>query len=255
MLSCKSDINRRKHSENIRLNEGNQQFQAVQEDAEEHRNHRHASEKHASVFRHYEDDADHAEQLDVACQHIGKESDGEGDGLYEGAEKLDHSHDGLEESGHVRIDDFQIVMLCASEIYGEESEKREHQGAGDVSGKIGPSGEEGYDAQEIVQQDEEECHAEIWRIAAEILLADVFPRHIVHHHHQWHQDRTRQGCPACCCLHLCGGCTELTCHSHVLCDNPAWPSPRLRKNLINLQPKIKIDIQDFFNNGTETINS
>ena len=159
--SCQTYVNARKHREYICLDEGNQHFQHVQEDSKKYAYHTHSAQQHSAVFRHNEDYAHHAEDLDVTCQHVCEKSDGERNRLYHGAEDLDNRHERLEQAGDVGIHYLLIIMLRTGEVHREEGEERQHQGAGDIAGEIGPSREEWDDTHEVVQQDEQEGRKQV----------------------------------------------------------------------------------------------
>ena len=111
MSPCQSDINGAEHGKYIGLDKGNQALQRIQEHAEENGYERHAACQERAVLGHDEDDAHHRQDHNVARQHIGKQTDGEGDRFHKGTEDLDHRHNGFEEARNVRGKNLFIIML------------------------------------------------------------------------------------------------------------------------------------------------
>ena len=124
----------------------------------------------------------------MAGEHVGEESDGQGHRFHQGAENLDDRHDGLQEQRDVRIENFLVIVPGSGQVHREEGAQGQHQGDGDVARQVRPAREERQDAHEIVQQDEQEGHAQVGGILAVIFLADVLAGHVVDHHHErFHQ--------------------------------------------------------------------
>ena len=142
----------RQQGENVRLQEGDEHFQQVDEqgEADGHGGDQEALEN--------EDHADEGENDDVARRHVGIEADAEGKRLGELAEDLDRDHDGKEPHGQaVRHQVLQVVLeavlLDTAPLDHGQRDERQRRGDGDVAGGGGAVGNE---AQQIAEQDEEE---------------------------------------------------------------------------------------------------
>ena len=116
MYSGQTYINGAKHGKHIGLDKGNQAFKGIQEDAEEHRHHRKGAAQERTVLGHDENHAHHAQDHDMACQHIGKQTDGEGNRFHEGAEHLNDRHDGFQESRYFR-EEYLLVIMFRFHLY------------------------------------------------------------------------------------------------------------------------------------------
>ena len=75
-------------------------------------------------------------------------------------------------------------MLCACEVYSEERRDGKYHRNRYVAREVGPSREERDDPDEVVEEDEQEGRAEVRRILAVVLLADILPRHRMDHHNE-----------------------------------------------------------------------
>lgn len=162
MLLRKPYIDCRQHSKYIGLNKSYQAFEYVEEDSEQHRDHAHGAQNHRTVFRHYENYADYAQNLYMTCQHIGKQPYSKRNRLHECAENLDNGHYGFEESRHRRIEQFPVIVAGSENIDRKESKQGEHKGHGDIAGKICPSRKDWKYSEQVVEKYEQESHAEIW---------------------------------------------------------------------------------------------
>lgn len=86
------------HREYVGLDEGNQQFQEVDEQRKCDAHRRHAvARTGAEDVGEREDEADEAQDDQVTRRHVGKQTDGERDGLGQDAQDFDRHQDRLDE--------------------------------------------------------------------------------------------------------------------------------------------------------------
>ena len=122
LLMCQTDEHRTQHREHVSLYECHQQFEGVHEqqhdDAEQVQADTHAN-THSPA---QEDHTAEAEYHGVACHHVGKETDHQGEGLGEHTEQLNHWHqrNSFQEDGHIGPEDILPILLVAKQVNGQE---------------------------------------------------------------------------------------------------------------------------------------
>lgn len=175
-----ADVEGREHGEDEGLDVGHQALQQRDEDAEEDAHHAdRAAHGGAEEVAHDEDDDHEAQDDDVTGRHVGEESDHQHDGLGEDTHQLDHRHQGedLEPRRHAGgVEDVDPVVLVAAEVGDQEGDDRQDGRHGDIARDIGAGGEEGYQAQDVAEEDEEEEGQQVGQVALVVLL----PYHRTH---------------------------------------------------------------------------
>ena len=160
LADCHADVEGREHGEDEGLDVGHQAFQQRDEDAEEDAHHAdRAAHGGTEEVAHDEDDDHEAQDDDVTGRHVGEESNHQHDGLGEDTHQLDHRHQGeyLQPCRHSGgVEDVNPIMLVATDVGNQESDDSQGSRHGDIARDIGTSGEEGYQAQDVAEEDEEE---------------------------------------------------------------------------------------------------
>ena len=200
VLMGKPDEHRTQHGEDVSLNEGNQQLQQIHE--EEHQDaERIQAETKSDTHRPTEEDhTSEAEHHSVACHHVGKETDHQGEGLREDTEELDKRHHrcwiGLQEQRYIRPEYLLPVFLVGEDVDGKHRTQRQEEGDIDISSHVGTTWEDGYQPNEVTRQDKEEDRQQIGCIRLVMLLSDRRLDEVVvdHHHNHLHgSDETTRG--------------------------------------------------------------
>ena len=176
----------RQHREDVGLQEGNEQLEDVHEDAEEDGNNREPPVEHRAHLSCQEDDGNDAQQHDMSRHDVRKETHHQAEGLREHPDNLDEGHqgEGLQEDGNVGPENLLPVVLVAEDVDGKERADGKEERDGDVSRQVGPAGEEGDDAHQVVDEDEEEGRQQVGRVTVGILPYGILDDVVVNHHHQ-----------------------------------------------------------------------
>ena len=142
---CQTDKHGAEHGEYIGLDEGNQKLKRIHE---YHHDKADDGDRGAHGYANLagnEDDAGDGQDDGVSGHDVGKETDHQGEGLGEDAEKLDDGHDGnrcLEPRGDLGPEDFLPVLLVAEEVDGKHGEHGQEEGNGDIACHIGTTGDD-----------------------------------------------------------------------------------------------------------------
>ena len=185
-----TDINARKNREDECLDEGNEELEAIKEDAQQN-----ADSRHDIIARTWqrhsgdEDDAQHADEGAVTSHDVGKESDCEREGLGEESDELNHSHDGTQPGRQLLVpEDLRPIRSRTVDVGDHEGEECQRHGDCDVAGQVGRARDE---SAQVGEEDEEEGCEQIGRIAIDILRNVGFDDVIVDEAHQ-HLNRSDQ---------------------------------------------------------------
>ena len=116
--TCQSDEDGREHREHHRLDEADQALEAHHEDAHDDTKGRHGQLYGNRLCSHKEDDARDGHSDGMACHHVGKKSDHQGERLGKDAHELDDGDNGyrsLEPGGYIRPEDVLPIVFVARE--------------------------------------------------------------------------------------------------------------------------------------------
>ena len=177
------------HGEDIRLDEGYQELQAV------HEEHHHETEQGQSGTEYRihgpsdEDDRRKRQDNGVTSHHVGKQTDHQREGLGDDTEEFDDRHDShrisLQEGRHIGPEDLLPVLLVAEQVDGQHRTECQEERDVDVARHIGTTREDGQQTQHIGDEDEEEGRQQVGCIGTVVLLADgVLDEVVVDRHHQ-----------------------------------------------------------------------
>ena len=120
VLMGKPNEDRTQHGENVSLDESNQQLQRIHEEQHDDAE---GVESKAESYAHRPTEEDHASERQdhsMACHHVGKETDHQGERLREDTEELYDRHNrggiGFQEQRHLRPENL-LPMLMASIVH------------------------------------------------------------------------------------------------------------------------------------------
>ena len=156
---CKSDKDGTEDGEHVRLNESDKQLKAVHEyhqqeaDATERTN----RSAHLSAD---EDNASERQDDGMAAHDIGKQTDHQGEGLREDAEKFYHRHHRywhFQPCGHFGPEDFLPILSVAEQVDGQEGAEGQEECDGNITCDVGSTREDGQQSQEVAQEYKEEA--------------------------------------------------------------------------------------------------
>ena len=171
-----ADVEGREHGEDEGLDVGHQTFEQADEDAHEDAHHRDTgADAGTEDVAEDEDEGHEAENHDVACRHVGEESYHQHDGLGEDTDDLDQRHEReyLEPGGDAGgVEDVHPIVLVAAEVGDDEGDEGQGGGDGDIAGDVGASREEGYQAQDVAEEDKEEEGEQVGQVLLILGLAD-----------------------------------------------------------------------------------
>src|SRR5574344_64451 len=186
----KADEYGREHREHIGLDERDQDLEAVKENPEEYGDHHHRTIDGGADLHCKEDDSHSAQDHDMTCKHVCKQSYHQREWLCKHPDKLyqRHNRKSLQEDGDIRPENILVVFFVAEEVHHEECKQRQHSGDGDISRDICAAGEDRDDAHQVGDEDEEECSQQIGGVFLILRPYDILDHIIVYHHdHRFHE--------------------------------------------------------------------
>ena len=177
------------HRKDVSLDEGYKELQTIQEENHDKAEYGKTRAKCRIERPSDEDDGCKRQDNGVACHHVSKETDHQGEGLGDDAKDLDDRHDSngisLQERWYIGPEYLLPVLLVAKEVDGQHRAERQEEGDIDIARHVSTTREDGQEAQHVGDQNEEECRQQIGCIGAVVLLADrVFDEVVVDRHHQ-----------------------------------------------------------------------
>ena len=189
LLMSQSDKHGTEHREDISLNKGYQQLQAVHEEQHDDTE---RFQTDTIAYAHGPTQEYHAgerEDHGVTGHHVGKKTNHQGKGLGDDTKELDDGHDGrgigLQEQRHLWPEDFLPVLFVGKDIDSQHRAECQEERDVDIASHVGTCREDGNQANQVGGQDKEEHGEQIGRIGLVVLLADGRLNQIVmdHHHH------------------------------------------------------------------------
>jgi len=199
-LMGKADEHGTQHGEDVSLNEGHQQLEQIHEEQHEDTEGIQAETESDTHRPTEEDHTRETEHHGVACHHVGKETDHQGEGLREDTEEFDEGHHwhriSLQEEGHLRPEDLLPVLLVGEDVDGQHRTQGQEEGYVDITRHVGTTWEDWDQSDEVTRQDEEEHRQQIGCIRLVMLLSDRRLDEVIvdHHHNHLHgSDETTRG--------------------------------------------------------------
>ena len=160
LLNGHADVEGCEHGKDEGLDVGHQTLQQTDEYTHEDTHHGDTTGGNSTEDASEDEDKCHeAENHDVASGDVCKESNHQHDGLGEDTDDLDQRHEReyLEPCRNTGgVEDVGPIMAVAADIGNEEGDYSQGGGDGDVAGDIGTCREEGYETQNVTEEDEEE---------------------------------------------------------------------------------------------------
>ncbi len=172
VFHCRSDVRSSQDREDERLEESHQQLDQVHKCRKQATNHctSRCTTCTFAVVAKEENEADKAENDDVSCRYVGKQSNHQGERLDEQAEDFNRRQDQLypgRNAGHP--EDVLPVVFVAVDVGNDERQHGKRQGHRQVAGNVGASGENRNQAEQVAEKDEkEQAHDE--RLEALVVL-------------------------------------------------------------------------------------
>ena len=127
-----------------------------------------------------EDQTDQAQDDDVACRDVGKQTYHQGERLNDQAQYFYRGQYNFDPSRNAwHPEDVLPVVLIAAEVGDQEGQHRQHQRHRQVARYVGTPREEGNQAQQVAEQDEEEQRHNKRLETLIVLLADHRTRNFI----------------------------------------------------------------------------
>ena len=162
------DKHRRQHGEYHCLDVAYQYLEHHHEDAQENADGSHNTPKHithhSTKSEHDEDDARQRDGDDVTCQHVGEESDHQGDGLREDAKELNKRHERnrkLEPQGNIAPKDFFPVGFRTRHIHDDECAEGQEHRTSDIASQVTTTWRKRHDTHDVCDENEEEARHQV----------------------------------------------------------------------------------------------
>ena len=128
----------------------------------------------------------------MTCKHIGKKPYHQRQRLHQRTEHFynrEKRERKLQHQRHIRPEDILEIMLRSEQVYHKECEESQDAGHGDIACDIGPSREERYDSEQVVQQYPQENRAQV---RGELLI--IFTYRVLCHARIYHHDNRFHEC-------------------------------------------------------------
>ena len=183
-----TEVDGGQEGENKRLQERNQEFQAVHENHEGGRKDAYAvtGGHRLSSLAENEDQAHERQDDDMSRADVRRQTDHQHDRLQEHAHNLNRNDDGHHKQRHARRPkQVAPVVLVAVQRGDQEHQRGKHHGDAKGSRHI-ESSNEGNQAQEVCKKDEEEhCHQEGQELVCSLLSNVGNGDLVTQEHHHW----------------------------------------------------------------------